>query len=172
MMGNKGRKENSGKYNREMKRAEKEERGTKKRKKQKNKKVGKKKKTEQTGIEGRIEAKTKRPKAQYIHDTQVDIDGKQVNQVIGKHRYKNSTFGIKDLRYFMERGYIRIKKEEGKRGKEEEDSEEEEEGEGTETEEGAKGEEEEEEQSAAGETTTQQETTTQNRHRVERHIKN
>jgi len=81
MMGNKGRKESSEKYNREMERAEKERRGTKKRKKQKNKKGGKKKKkTEQTGIEGRIEATTKRPKAQYIHDTQVEIDGKQVTR--------------------------------------------------------------------------------------------
>ena len=99
--GKQGREgKHSGKYDREMERAEKEERGTKKRKKQKNKKVGKKKKkAEQTGIEGRIEATTKRPKAQYIHDTQVDIDGKQVNQAIGKHKYKNSTFGIKDLRY-------------------------------------------------------------------------
>jgi len=55
MMGNKGRKESSEKYNREMERADKEGRGTKKRKKQKNKKVGKKKKkTEQTEIEGCI----------------------------------------------------------------------------------------------------------------------
>jgi len=66
MMGYKGRKEISEKYNREIERADKEGRGTKKRKKQKNKKVGKKKKkkkTEQTGLEGCIEATTKRPKA-------------------------------------------------------------------------------------------------------------
>jgi len=61
MMGNKGRKESSKKYNREMERAGKEGRGIKKRKTQKNKKVGKKK-TEQREIEGCIEATTKTTK--------------------------------------------------------------------------------------------------------------
>ena len=131
MMGNKGRRESSGKYNREMERAGKEGRGAKKRKKQKNKKIGKKKKTELPEIEGRIEATTKQPKAQYIQDTQAEIDGKQVNQVIGKHKYKDSTFGIKDLRYFMKRGYIRITELEGEEEKEKEDLKEEEECEGT-----------------------------------------
>ena len=109
MMGNKERRENSEKYNREMEKAGREGKGTKKRKKQKNKEVDKQKeKTSQKEIEGRIEATTKQPKAQYIQDMQVEIDGKQVNQVIGKHRYKNNTFGMKDLRYFVERGYIKI----------------------------------------------------------------
>jgi len=88
--------------------------------------------------------------------------------VIGKHKYKNSTFGIKDLRYFVERGCIRIMEAEGKEEKEEKDLEEEEEGEGTGIEGRAEGdeeykeaeeeeekeEEEEEEQSTVGNSNT------------------
>jgi len=55
--------------------------------------------------------------------------------VIGKHKYKNSRFGVKDLRYFVERGYISIKETEVEEEKGDEELEEEEEGGGTGTEE-------------------------------------